>query len=147
MTEGLDARAARRALSPGDYEERTRRLAEALAREEAVLFAYVFGSFAEGRAFEDVDVAVFIGPERTGGMDLLSFQLDLAARLEEGAGLPVDVVLLNEAPLGLRAAALRGRLLHSRDEARRMSLLERTGLEVMDMAFLARESLRDLLGV
>ncbi len=147
MTEGLDARAARRALSPGDYEERTRRLAEALAREEAVLFAYIFGSFAEGRAFEDVDVAVFIGPERTGGMDLLSFQLDLAARLEEGTGLPVDVVLLNEASLGLRAAALRGRLRHSRDEARRVYLLERTGLEVMDMAFMVRESLRDLLGV
>src|SRR3970282_2399573 len=116
MTEGLDARAARRSLSPGDYEERTRRLAEAVAREEAVLFAYIFGSFAEGRAFEDVDVAVFIGPERTGGMDLLSFQLDLAARLEEGAGLPVGVVLLDEAPLGLRAGAARGRPLPLRDD-------------------------------
>ena len=92
-------------------------------------------------------MAVFIAPERTGGMDLLSFQLDLAARLEEDAGLPVDVVLLNEAPLGLRASVLCGRLLHSRDEARRISLLEHTGLEVMDMTFLARESLRDLLGV
>src|SRR3989337_3057756 len=104
MTEGLDARAARRALSPGDYEERTRRLAEALAREEAVLFAYIFGSFAEGRAFEDVDVAVFIGPERTGGMDLLSFQLDLAARLEEGGRPPPGGGPPNEGPPGPRAA-------------------------------------------
>ncbi|MGH7332324.1 MAG: type VII toxin-antitoxin system MntA family adenylyltransferase antitoxin [Candidatus Rokuibacteriota bacterium] len=135
----------RRELSPEDRERRTQRLAEAVAREEAVLFAYLFGSFADGRAFEDVDVAVFLNPTHRHALDPLSVQLDLSARLEKAIALPVDVILLNEAPLGLQAAALRGRLLHSRDEAERASLLERTGRDLMDRAFLARESLKDLL--
>ncbi|MGH2453016.1 MAG: nucleotidyltransferase domain-containing protein [bacterium] len=138
---------ARRVLPPEERERRTLRLAEVLAREEVVLFAYLLGSFIEGRAFEDVDVAVFLNPAHRDALDPLSVQLDLAARLEEAIGLPVEVVLLNDAPLGLRAAALRGRLLDSRDEAGRVALLKRTGLARMDMAFLARESLRDLLAL
>ncbi len=135
----------RRELSPEDRTRRTRRLAEVVAREEAVLFAYLFGSFADGRAFEDVDMAVFLDPEHRDVLDSLTVHLDLSARFEEAIGLPVDVILLNEAPLGLKAAALRGRLLYSRDEAGRASLLERTGRDLMDRAFLARESLKDLL--
>lgn len=135
----------RRVLSAEDRERRSERLAEALARKEAILFAYLFGSFPEGRPFEDVDVAVFLDPGHPDALDPLSIQLHLPARLEEASGLPVEVILLNDAPLGVRAAALRGRLLFSRDETRRMSLLEQTGRDLMDIAFLAQESLKDLL--
>ncbi len=136
-----------RTLPPDAHERCVRRLAEALAGEEAILFAYLFGSFADGRPFEDVDVAVFVAPDHRVVDDPLSWQFRLAARLQEAIRLPVDVVLLHDAPLGLRAAALHGRLLGSRDEATRLRLLEETGRERMDMAFLSRESLKDLLGL
>lgn len=123
------------------------RLQAALAEEPAVVFAYAFGSFIEDRPFEDIDVAVFVEPSPHVQRDLLAFQLDLAARLEHASGFPVDLVLLNEAPLGLRAASLAGRLLYSRDEACRAAFVERTGLQRMDTAWLRRESLRDLLGL
>lgn len=132
-------------LSGGEREERLARLRDALAAEGAVVFAYVFGSFTEERAFEDVDIAVLLDPGAAATDDALSAQLRLAARLENAAGLPVDLVLLNDAPLGLRAAALAGRLLDSRDEARRLAFVERTGFERMDTAFLRHQSLRDLL--
>ncbi len=132
-------------LSAPDRERVLGRVAESLAAEGAVLFAYAFGSFVEGRAFGDVDVAVFLDQERCPDASLLSLHLDLAGRLEEAAGLPVDAVLLNEAPLGLRMAVVRGRVVHSRDEARRLAFVEETCLQVMDMAYLSREALRDLL--
>lgn len=78
--------------------------------------------------------------------DLLASQLDLAAALAEAAGMPVDVVILNDEPLGLRMTAVRGHPVLSRDEHRRLAYVERTCLEAMDMAHMARQSLRDLLG-
>ncbi|MDQ7840383.1 MAG: nucleotidyltransferase domain-containing protein [bacterium] len=133
-------------LAASDRERVLVRVAKSLAAEGAVLFAYVFGSFVEDRAFGDVDVAVFLDPERCPDAGMLPLQLDLACRLEAAAGLPIDAVLLNDAPLGLRMAALRGRVVHSRDEARRLAFVEATCLQAMDMACLLRESLRDLLG-
>lgn len=132
-------------LAAPDRERVLGRVAEGLAAEGAVLFAYVFGSFVEGRAFGDVDVAVFLDLERCPSGDLLPLHLDLAGRLEAAAGLPVDAVLLNDAQLGLRLAAVRGRVVHSRDEARRLAFVEDTCMQAMDMAYLLRESLRDLL--
>ncbi len=106
-------------------------------------FAYVFGSFAEGLPFADVDVAMYFRWERLS--DPLRTQLELAAALERVVGVPVDVVVLNDAPLGLAVAALRGRLVFCRDPEGHASFLERTALQYMDTAYLRRSSLRDLL--
>jgi predicted nucleotidyltransferase len=100
-------------LAEEDRDAVLTRLTHVLAGEEDVVFAYAFGSFVEGGPFEDLDVALFLDD---GCMDVLTRQLDLTARLEAAASLPVDIVLLNDAPLGLRGVALRGRLLYSRDE-------------------------------
>ncbi len=125
--------------------ERLGRLRDVLAAERAVLFAYAFGSFVEGGPFEDIDLAVFVDPG-AGVTDRLAFQFDLAARLESAVRLPVDIVILDEVPPGLQAAAVRGRLVFCRDEARRVAFLEQLGLQRMDTAFLRRASLEDLAG-
>lgn len=138
----------RRALPPPAQAEIAARLAAALAREEAVLFAYLFGSFAENRPCEDVDVAVFLDESLVSEDERLGFTLRLAGELDRilaPEGLTADVAVLNEASLGLRLAAVRGRVLVSRDEARRLRFTEDTALQAMDTAHLRRESLRDLL--
>ncbi len=134
-------------LSASEREDVLERVAGCLAAEGAVLFAYALGSFVEGRPFGDVDVAVFLDLERCPEAGMLALQLDLADRLEKAAGLPVDVVLLNGAPLGIRMAAVRGRVAYSRDDAGRLAFLEATCLETMDMAYLRGETLRELLGI
>lgn len=141
----MDGRRVLRSLDPQEREVCLERLAQAIAKEPAVLFAYAFGSFTEGRPFEDVDVGVVLDSLAAAGRDSLALQFDLAAHLEQAVGLPIDIVLLDDAPLGLRATSLRGRLLFSRDEERRFAYVERTGLERMDTNFLAREALKDLL--
>ncbi len=120
-------------------------MAAVLAAEPSVVFAYLFGSFLDGKSFGDVDVAVFLDPSRCPPAAFLDVQLDLTARLEADLHLPTDIVILNDAPLGLRLAAIRGQIICTRDGESRLTFVEQTTLQAMDMAYLRRESLRDLL--
>lgn len=128
-----------------DRAQMIHRIRAVLADDQAVVFAYLFGSFPEGRAFRDIDVSVYVRPQYLEEQEALQVQLDLMGRLEHAAGLPVDIVLLNDAPLGLRLTALRGELIFSRDENGRLAFAERTVLQAMDTAYLRRQSLTDLL--
>ncbi|MBI4729593.1 MAG: DUF86 domain-containing protein [Acidobacteria bacterium] len=118
------------------------RLASRLSGEPDVLFAYAFGSLAESRAAADVDVAAYLTERPT---DPLRREMDLVGAVEGATGFPADVVLLNDAPVGLRLAAVRGVLVLSRDDTARMGFVERTCLDAMDTEYLRRSSLRDLL--
>ncbi len=87
-----------------------------------VLAAWLFGSRAEGAGtrISDLDVALLL--DAAPGTDLferrLSLRADLAQRLRTDA---LDVVVLNDAPIGLRFPILRrGRLLFCRDELARV---------------------------
>lgn len=110
-------------------ETRTEGIAAALASHTDVGFAYLFGSAARGtaRADSDLDVAVFFGTgagrgradaEAAGGrLHRARRALELEGELERAAGRPVQVVALDDAPLGLVHNVLRsGELVLSRDE-------------------------------
>lgn len=95
------------------------RLRDALAHEQHVRWAYLFGSAARGTAFRDLDVAVMLDENARGAVALGR----VAARLEAAAGdIPVDVVDLHgAAPLLAGKIAREGRLLVDRDpRARRL---------------------------
>lgn len=145
MKDDLRGVIVRHGLSVAEREEVITRLAGTLAGEGAVLFAYLFGTFVEEGPFGDIDVAVFLDERCCDPGDFLAATLRLAGVLEHMAGLPVDVAVLNGAPLGLRMAAVRGRLILSRDEAARLSFVEQTSLQAMDTAYLRSRSLHDLL--
>ena len=61
-----------------------------------IIAAYVFGSFADGGPFSDMDLAILTMNERA---SLLVFEVDLEVDLERITGFPVDVRILNGAPL------------------------------------------------
>ncbi len=97
-------------------------LRERLARED-VAFAYLHGSFVELRFFRDIDVAVWArDPGRAE-----YYLVDLATSLTLDLGVPVDVQLLNGAPLPFRYRVLtKGVLLVSKDEDLRRRVFELT---------------------
>ncbi len=107
-------------------EERERLVGElkrALERIQSVAFAYLHGGFVERRFFRDVDVAVWL--EDLGDRRLV--EVDLPARLEARLGIPIDIRVLNEAPLPFRHHVFsRGVLLFSRDETLRLRLMDET---------------------
>lgn len=135
----------RRVLGPAERNRLMADLTGLVTCEPTVVFAYLFGSFLDDRPFADADLAVFLAPDRCRPAEFLDVQLDLTARLERALRMPVDVVILNTAPLGLRVVALRGRLICSRDEAARAAFLEDTSRQAMDTAYLRRLSLGTLL--
>ena len=92
------------------------------AREHhSAVAAYLFGSVARGtpRPGSDVDIAVLYAGEPPAS--LAGLPLDLEAELERLLGAPVQVVVLNRAPVDLIHRVLRdGVLLVDRDPSTRI---------------------------
>jgi predicted nucleotidyltransferase len=107
-------------------------LRRVLDEEPRVAYAIAFGSAARGAVgpHSDVDVAL----ELSAGAFLTPRELGaLAARLEDAAGKPVDLVLLDEAPPALAYRAFRdGRAILTRDPSALAERKTRAILEYLD---------------
>lgn len=91
------------------------------AQGDAIAAAYLFGSVARGTATatSDIDVAVLFTAEPSG--TLAGLHLDLEAEIERAVGTPVQLVVLNRAPVDLVHRVLRdGMLVLDRDPSRRI---------------------------
>jgi len=126
-------------------------LGVALGTEPDVAFAYVHGSFLTERPFRDVDVGVGLAPGDEAGWER---QIRLAETLEEaiasspapGPALPVDVRVLNRAPLGFcYQVLLRGELVFSRDEALRVRWVARVVGRYLDLKPLRERALKEAM--
>lgn len=130
------ARFRERRFAPVQYlrPERRQHIEQLLRRrlwsDDAIVFAYVFGSFARGEPGRDLDVALYTEADRD-----TSFVLDLIPELEQLIGLVTDVVVMHQASLPLQFAIFRdGKLLFSRDEELRTRLIEQVSRRYWDYA-------------
>ena len=64
---------------------------------DSVVFAYIFGSFARGEIFSDIDIGVYLKGNLR--QSLLKVELEMEDNIQELVGYPVDVRVLNEAPV------------------------------------------------
>ena len=128
----------------GHRERMVRALTAALETEPDVEFAWLHGSFHTGGAFHDVDVGVHLAPA-AGRRPRPA--MDLAVRLGDAVRLPVDVRVLNDAPVAFLFHVFRaGRLLLCRDDERLADLMERTVREYLDRAPLLRRAAVEAFG-
>ena len=107
-------------------------LRSALEGEPDVLYALVFGSTGRGTQHEgsDVDVGLELGTAAARDPRAIGA---LVSRLEAAAGVPVDVVLLDEAPSPVAYRAFRdGLLLLERDHAALAARKARAIVEYLD---------------
>ncbi len=104
------------------HEKVINRLQTFFDRDHAgIVCAYLYGSLARGEAHggSDIDVAVLYAEEPPPTLDGLG--LDVGGALEHDIGQPVDVVVLNRAPIDLVHRVLRdGQLLCDRDASARI---------------------------
>jgi predicted nucleotidyltransferase len=98
------------------------RLRDRLAREgEPLIAAYLYGSRARGEAREGSDVDLGLLYRRQPEPTLESAPRRLEDELEQDLGLPVEVLVLNDAPADLVRRVLRdGVLLLDHDRAARL---------------------------
>jgi predicted nucleotidyltransferase len=130
---------------PERVAERGERLREALAALDEVRFAYLHGSAAEGLAYRDLDVALYLDPAHPAAGDPFDYEMDLSVELTRRLTFPVDVHVLNKAPLGFQHAVSSGVILVVRDEEELFDYIERVASEMMDFAYLRRVALQEVL--
>ena len=121
-----------------ERERVTRNLMAVLKAEPDLEFAWLHGSFLADGAFHDIDVGVHLNATTE-----VRFRrgLDLAVRLDRETGFPVDVRVLNDAPVTFLFHVFReGCLLVSRNDERLADLMERTAREYLDMEPLLRRA-------
>jgi predicted nucleotidyltransferase len=106
-------------------------LAAALQNRDEVMFAYIYGSFAEGLAFHDIDVGVYtleITEEES-----TNYSLILGQMLSKELQVPVDIRVLNFAPVSFLYEVIRGNLIFERNEEIRIRVVEQTIQRYLDL--------------
>jgi predicted nucleotidyltransferase len=71
---------------------------------EDIVAVYVFGSFVTGASFSDIDLGILLTEKP---IDPLSIELDLENEIERIASCPVDVRVLNGAPISFSQNVIR----------------------------------------
>lgn len=136
-----------RQLSPEGKAQLQKELRDLLGQRGEIQVACVHGSFLGDLGFRDVDIALWVDAERVARERALDYELDLSLWLEGRLSqpIPVDVKVLNYAPLGFRYAASHGIPLFLRDPEAWYSFQEETWRDYWDFQPLADAMLRDLL--
>lgn len=116
-------------------------LATALMREPTIAFAYLYGSFVDADAFHDIDIGVYV--RRHGDVQEPMYVMDLMQRLAGLIPFPIDVRVLNDAPVSFLYHVFKGRPIHVEDNEVLTNLMEQVVRQYLDMAPLLRRSTRE----
>ncbi|MBM4276443.1 MAG: nucleotidyltransferase domain-containing protein [Deltaproteobacteria bacterium] len=109
-----------------------------------VAFAYLYGSFAENLPSHDIDVGVYltgIGKEET-----TPYSLTLSQTLSREAKVPVDVRVLNFAPVSFVYQVIRGILISDRNEELRVHVVEETVRKYLDLKPIIYRGIKEAFG-
>jgi uncharacterized protein len=133
-------------LSEIDKLELAKKISGILEKHQEISFAYLHGSFNEQGSFADIDIAVYLNslPQSP-----LAYELQMEADLMRELGrYPVDVRILNRAPLSFRYNVIReGKVLVVRDEDQRSTFQETTVTRYFDFAPYRDAYLKETLGL
>jgi len=116
-------------------EEILKRLTFLLKKDEKILFAFVHGSFIIDAPFRDIDIAVWLKKPS----DAFHYTVYKSIKLEEEIGIPVDLHVLNTAPITFKYHVItKGKLLFTRDPKLSYLFIETTLKEYWDFKLLQK---------
>ncbi|MCC6140643.1 MAG: hypothetical protein IT389_08510 [Nitrospira sp.] len=128
-------------IQPPAREALIRRLADELGKEPEIGFAYLHGSALDSETVHDIDVG--LGLRKSENERGSGYETELSSRLTGIARIPVDVRVLNDAPLAFVYHVLRGRLLICHDEELLSAILEDVARRYLDLAPFLRQGTKD----
>ncbi len=110
-----------------------------------IIFAYVHGSFTEKKGFGDIDLAVFLKDDEISDQ-ILKYEIELEIKLEESIKYPLDVRVLNNAPLSFKYNVIkRGTLLFEKEADSRVDFETKTLNFYFDFAPFRKQYLEEVL--
>jgi hypothetical protein len=133
-------------MSAEERDRLIRQLSDLLQNRSEILLAMVHGSFLAGGPFRDVDLALYLDPGGIRREVFRHYEVEQGVRWSEDLGLPVDVRLLNDAPVSFRYHALKGAVVFVREEVFLDEFRARTWDEYCDFSPFARQYLREVVG-
>lgn len=129
-----------------DKRKTLNKLRDFLKQREEIVFAYVFGSFAEGFPYRDIDVGVYVDEKRVSKDEAIDYALELSANTEINTKInAIDIKVINYMPLGLQYNILKGILLFSRNDELRFEFIEATLKKYFDIYPKRKQILIDIL--
>ena len=109
--------------------------------DEKIVAAYAFGSFLRPEPFRDIDIGILLASTPS---DPLQYELETEGVLSRHIRLPVDVRLLNQAPVSFSQAAIRGKVIVDADPDCRSDFENRTLKHYFDFARYRRRYLAEV---
>lgn len=121
-----------------------RQIKDLLGRYPEIEFAYLYGSFTEDLPFHDVDIGIYItGVKKE---DSTLYSLLLGQTLSSEVKVPIDVRVLNFAPVSFVFQVIRGILIFVRNEELRVRKVEETIRRYLDLKPIIYRGIKEAFG-
>lgn len=134
----------KRRLSIKEKEILVEKISNALKAKEHIIFAYIFGSFVSGDSFKDIDIGIFISDSEI--KSPLTQELEMEGELEDAIHIPVDVRIINKAPLSFIYNILKNRIvIVDNNKSLRADFEGLVYKKYFDFQYLRREYLREII--
>ncbi len=120
-------------------------LEKAINSHKEIIFAYIFGSFAEienTSSFNDIDIAIYIDEKNE--INDVFYEINLSNQLENLIKVPVDIIRLNTASDVLIYRATQGILIKNIDDNLRINFITTSWKKYWDFQKLIKEHLLEL---
>lgn len=118
----------------------TERLSQSLPE---IMAAYIFGSFVGQDIFGDIDIGILLSVDELA--QPLAYELNIENLLEKEIELPVDVRVLNGAPLSFQQNVIRkGLLIVDKDPNRRAAFEGNVRKQYFDFSRFRRRYLKEI---
>ena len=121
-----------------------KKIASRIKKRENIIFSYIFGSFVRDDKFSDIDIGIFC--RETENIDFLSFEFKLEEEINSIIKFPVDVRIINHAPLSFVFNVIKeGMLIKDEDPNERADFEGMIFKKYADFAIYRKRYLKEVL--
>ena len=133
-------------IEPAEHTSIQKRITHYLQKDQSIVFAYLHGSF-QSNCFRDIDIGIYL-KKRLTKAQTVRYELALESQLRAHLPYPVDVRVLNQAPVSFRFQVIRkGTVLFSKNEDQRVEFECRTFARYHDFEIHRKTFMREALGL
>lgn len=115
-----------------------------LAQRPEILAVVLYGSFLKGETFRDIDLALLVDEHKLSPERFLDYELERLSELSRLSKFPLDIRIINRAPVLFRYAVTQGQVLFCHDARIWTEFCERTWGEYLDFEPVARLYIKEL---